>query len=88
MQIAVHRGPEISSTESLARKAASTEVPTHRKIGKTIPPIPNHANNVKGIRAVDTTKLIMEGMVQTAMRPAPGKRKPRPAALKAGRSSL
>jgi hypothetical protein len=64
--------------------AAKAAVPVQRNRGKNMPPHPNQAKRHSGIKATATTNVTSEGMVATAVKPAPGKRTPRAAARKAG----
>jgi hypothetical protein len=59
----------------------------HKKIGKKTPPHPNQAKRVTGIRAVERTKANADGIVATAVNPAPGNKKPKAAALSDGFSN-
>ena len=83
-QVVPQKRPAESTNLSPARAAARRADPNHRRSGKRTPPMANHTKSVTGIPIRVKMKARVAGMLPTATRPAPGKRRPSAPARAAG----
>lgn len=73
--------PALSKSLSSASAPAATAEPIHSAIGKKMPPMANQIKIVTGNRTRVNRNAPRAGIVPTPMKPAPGNRRPKAAAL-------